>query len=141
MADDYQGFKTISDVASLLGVQQHVLRFWETKFSQITPVKRAGNRRYYRPEDVAVIQAIHALLYHQGYTVKGAQKRLKGMGKQQIVALLDIQPVKSDAIPVLVEQKESQKPEKSILSVDHKKAIHAALLDLKALKQLIAKAA
>jgi DNA-binding transcriptional MerR regulator len=79
-------FRTISEVADELEVQQHVLRFWETKFTQVKPLKRGGGRRYYRPEDVALLKHIHHLLYTEGYTIKGVQKLLKGQGKQQIVA-------------------------------------------------------
>lgn len=79
-------FRTISEVADELNVQQHVLRFWETKFTQIKPLKRGGGRRYYRPEDVALLRRIHHLLYTEGYTIKGVQKLLKGQGKTQIVA-------------------------------------------------------
>ena len=79
-------FRTISEVADKLDVQQHVLRFWETKFSQVKPLKRGGGRRYYRPEDVALLERIHHLLYTEGYTIKGVQKLLKGQGKSQIVA-------------------------------------------------------
>lgn len=76
-------FRTISEVADELKVQQHVLRFWETKFTQIKPLKRGGGRRYYRPEDVALLKRIHALLYTEGYTIKGVQKLLKGgQGRQ-----------------------------------------------------------
>jgi DNA-binding transcriptional MerR regulator len=67
-------FRTISEVADELGVEQHVLRFWETKFSQIKPLKRGGGRRYYRPEDVDLLKNIHHLLYQEGYTIKGVQK-------------------------------------------------------------------
>ena len=67
-------FRTISEVASMLGVQQHVLRFWESKFSQVKPMKRGGGRRYYRPEDVELLQRIHHLLYGEGYTIRGVQK-------------------------------------------------------------------
>lgn len=70
-------FRTISEVANSLGVPQHVLRFWESKFSQISPMKRGGGRRYYRPEDVEIIEAIQNLLHEDGYTIKGAQKYLK----------------------------------------------------------------
>lgn len=79
-------FRTISEVAEELGVQQHVLRFWETKFSQIKPMKRGGGRRYYRPEDVAMVKKIHSLLYVEGYTIKGVQKLLKGTSKSQVLA-------------------------------------------------------
>ena len=77
-------FRTISEVANMLGVQQHVLRFWESKFSQVKPLKRGGGRRYYRPEDIDIIRQIHHLLYIEGYTIKGVQKLLRGHGKSQI---------------------------------------------------------
>lgn len=77
-------FRTISDVSHELGVAQHVLRFWETKFNQIRPMKRAGGRRYYRPEDFALLKRIHHLLYTEGYTIPGAQKALKGVTKARL---------------------------------------------------------
>src|ERR1700730_12355575 len=70
-------FRTISEVAGELDLPQHVLRFWETRFPQIKPLKRAGGRRYYRPRDIEVLRAIKHLLYGQGYTIKGAQRVLK----------------------------------------------------------------
>lgn len=78
-------FRTISEVATELGVQQHVLRFWETKFSQVRPLKRGGGRRYYRPEDVAVLKRIHELLYTEGYTIKGVQKLFRANGKSSVM--------------------------------------------------------
>lgn len=78
-------FRTISEVANELDVQQHVLRFWETKFSQVRPLKRGGGRRYYRPEDVALLKSIHHLLYTEGYTIKGVQKLLREQGKNAVV--------------------------------------------------------
>ncbi len=73
-------FRTISEVAELLDVPQHVLRFWETKFAQIKPLKRAGGRRYYRPADIELIRGIQGLLYGDGYTIKGVQRILKDQG-------------------------------------------------------------
>ena len=70
-------FRTISEAASELDVPQHVLRFWETRFPQLKPLKRAGGRRYYRPEDLVLLRRIRALLYSQGYTIRGAQKLLR----------------------------------------------------------------
>ena len=67
-------FRTISEVAEELDLQQHVLRFWETKFTQICPMKRGGGRRYYRPEDIALLKRIKKLLHNDGYTIKGVQK-------------------------------------------------------------------
>ncbi len=72
-----QAFRTISEVSSEINIPAHVLRFWETKFPNINPLKRSGNRRYYRPEDVKNIIKIKTLLYDNGYTVKGVQKLLK----------------------------------------------------------------
>lgn len=71
-----EAFKTISEAAEELGVEQHVLRFWETKFTQIKPLKRRGGRRYYRPEDMEILHRIQHLLYKQGFTIKGAKKAL-----------------------------------------------------------------
>ena len=70
-------FKTISEVSTLLDVPQHVLRFWESKFSSLRPLKRSGGRRYYRPDDVAVLRRIRQLLYVDGFTIKGAQKLVR----------------------------------------------------------------
>ena len=72
-----QAFRTISEVSNEINIPAHVLRFWETKFPDINPLKRSGNRRYYRPEDVKLIIRIKTLLYDNGYTVKGVQKLLK----------------------------------------------------------------
>ena len=71
-----QAFRTISEVAEDLNVPQHVLRFWEGKFPQLKPLKRGGGRRYYRPEDIALLRRIAGLLYSQGYTIKGVQRLL-----------------------------------------------------------------
>ena len=70
-------FRTISEVAEELDIAQHVLRFWESKFPQVRPLKRGGGRRYYRPEDVELLRDIRSLLYQEGYTIKGAQKHLR----------------------------------------------------------------
>tara|TARA_B100000315_G_scaffold223256_1_gene227891 strand:- start:14480 stop:14899 length:420 start_codon:yes stop_codon:yes gene_type:complete len=73
-------FRTISEVSKELDLPQHVLRFWETKFPQIKPMKRGGGRRYYRPEDLVMLRRIRGLLYNDGYTIKGVQKLLKESG-------------------------------------------------------------
>jgi len=73
-------FRTISEVAAELDVPQHVLRFWESKFNQIRPLKRGGGRRYYRPEDVDLLRGVRALLYNDGYTIKGVQKVFREQG-------------------------------------------------------------
>jgi len=73
--------RTISEASEILDVPQHVLRFWETKFAQIKPLKRNGGRRFYRPEDIEVLQQIKFLLYKQGYTIKGAKKAIEEFAK------------------------------------------------------------
>jgi DNA-binding transcriptional MerR regulator len=73
-------FRTIGELASDLGVPQHILRYWETRFPQLRPLQRAGNRRYYRPDDVALARRIHRLLNQDGYTIRGVQQLLKGGG-------------------------------------------------------------
>jgi DNA-binding transcriptional MerR regulator len=70
-------FRTISEVSAELDVPQHVLRFWESKFTQLRPLKRGGGRRYYRPEDLVLLRRIHGLLYREGYTIKGVQRVLR----------------------------------------------------------------
>ena len=79
-------FRTISEVAAVLEVPQHVLRFWESKFTQVKPLKRGGGRRYYRPEDVDLLRGIRHLLYSDGYTIKGVQKLLREIGSKTIMA-------------------------------------------------------
>lgn len=83
-------FKTISEASALLNVPQHVLRFWESRFSQIKPLKMGGGRRYYRPEDIDILSKIQHLLYKQGYTIKGAKKAFE---------LKDIKPTEIESIP------------------------------------------
>ena len=79
-----EAFRTISEVAIELDVPQHVLRFWESRFAQIKPVKRAGGRRYYRPDDIDLLKGIRALLYTDGFTIKGVQKVLKERGLRHV---------------------------------------------------------
>lgn len=80
-------FRTISEVADDLDLPQHVLRFWETRFTQIKPMKRGGGRRYYRPDDIDLLKGIRNLLYDQGYTIKGVQKLLKQNGNKFVIAV------------------------------------------------------
>jgi DNA-binding transcriptional MerR regulator len=80
-------FRTISEAADELDLPQHVLRFWETRFSTIKPLKRGGGRRYYRPEDVLLLKGIRHLLYDQGFTIKGVQKILKDQGVRHVAAI------------------------------------------------------
>ncbi len=80
-----EAFRTISEVSKDLSLPQHVLRFWETKFIQIKPIKRGGGRRYYRPEDVRLLKGIKSLLYNDGYTIRGVQKVIKENGTKQLM--------------------------------------------------------
>lgn len=83
MAKDADAFRTIGELSSQLGVAQHILRYWETRFPQLQPLTRAGNRRYYRPDDVALVQRIHRLLNEDGYTIRGVQKLLSGKTEER----------------------------------------------------------
>ena len=146
-------FRTISEVAEELGVQQHVLRFWETKFSQIKPLKRGGGRRYYRPEDVALLKRIYELLYVEGYTIKGVQKLLKGVSKSQVLEEqrkaapavqahgsnlpqmqgpdTPAQPEQDGEVPVLVQEVESSVGELTALQRNTLEAVLAELVDMR----------
>lgn len=140
-------FRTISEVADELDVPQHVLRFWETKFTQIKPLKRGGGRRYYRPEDVALLKKIHHLLYTEGYTIKGVQKLLKGQGKVQIAAAETVVAAPRVAVTAetllaqvddVVEQPKTA-GQKVPLSGKQKAILEAMLGDLKDLRSMIDK--
>lgn len=80
-------FRTISEVADDLDLPQHVLRFWETKFSQIKPLKRGGGRRYYRPDDIDLLRGIRHLLYEEGYTIRGLQRIFKEQGTRFVIGI------------------------------------------------------
>lgn len=86
MAKGPDAFRTISEAADELNVPQHVLRFWETKFSFIRPMKRAGGRRFYRPQDVAVLRGVRRLLHDEGYTIKGVQRLHREQGLKRLIA-------------------------------------------------------
>ncbi|HEU4359614.1 MAG TPA: MerR family transcriptional regulator, partial [Xanthobacteraceae bacterium] len=82
-------FRTISEVAEQLDVPQHVLRFWESRFREIRPMKRGGGRRYYRPDDLDLLRGIRHLLYGEGYTIRGVQRILKEHGIKSVQTLAD----------------------------------------------------
>ncbi len=86
MAKGPEAFRTISEAADELHVPQHVLRFWETRFHFIKPMKRAGGRRFYRPSDIAVLRGVRRLLHDEGYTIKGVQKLHREQGIKRLVA-------------------------------------------------------
>lgn len=87
MAKGPEAFRTISEAADELDVPQHVLRFWETRFSFIKPMKRAGGRRFYRPSDIVVLRGVRRLLHEEGYTIKGVQKLHREQGIKRLVAV------------------------------------------------------
>ncbi len=99
-------FRTISEVADDLDLPQHVLRFWETRFPQIKPMKRGGGRRYYRPDDVELLKGIRHLLYDHGYTIKGVQKLLKTNGNRFVVAIANGDVAAMDALMAVSAQGE-----------------------------------
>lgn len=129
-------FRTISEVSDELGLQQHVLRFWETKFSQVKPLKRGGGRRYYRPEDVKLLKAIHRLLYIEGYTIKGVQKLFREAGKSLIVENFSAPEAES---PVVQAVTGDEKPSRSRLTDIQKRALEDVLAELKELRGMIKK--
>lgn len=101
-------FRTISEVADDLHIPQHVLRFWETKFSQVKPLKRGGGRRYYRPDDIGLLRRIADLLYTQGYTIKGVQRLLREGGGQ----------LSDDIPPPTADERAAAEAEKAGMSAD-----------------------
>jgi DNA-binding transcriptional MerR regulator len=125
-------FRTISEVAGDLDVPQHVLRFWETRFAQIKPLKRAGGRRYYRPEDVELLRRIRELLYKHGYTIKGVQRLLKDNGLTDIPVPPPSPP--SPPAPVVVRPA----PMPAVAAAPARgSAIQSALEELEALRSLL----
>jgi DNA-binding transcriptional MerR regulator len=133
-------FRTISEVAEDLDLPQHVLRFWETRFAQIKPMKRGGGRRYYRPEDVLLLRGIRALLYDNGFTIKGVQKILKDEGPSPVIALgsqsLDTGNTAAISLPQAQEE-DGMKPVQ--LTTDKKKMLEDAFLELMECKRILEK--
>jgi DNA-binding transcriptional MerR regulator len=126
-AKSASAFRTISEVADELKVEQHVLRFWESKFSQIKPLKRGGGRRYYRPEDIGLLKNIHHLLYQEGYTIKGVQKLLQSTRGNLSSRVGDL---------VSEEQAEETSSLAAVVA-KNKVELQAMLTELKSLRQLI----
>jgi DNA-binding transcriptional MerR regulator len=136
-------FRTISEVASDLSVPQHVLRFWESKFQQIRPLKRGGGRRYYRPEDIHLISSIKDLLYNQGFTIRGVQKLLKENSRfpsaRSMVAEPQV-PASFAQHPASVQQGSplaSHQQAPKGLSADKRREVETVLSELKALRELL----
>jgi len=127
-------FRTISEVSEDLDVPQHVLRFWESKFAQIKPLKRGGGRRYYRPEDVTLLGHIRDLLYRDGYTIRGVQKLLREPGARSRIEAGDIEA----APPPAEVHAEGEMADEH--SPDHDVALREMLAELLELRRLLADA-
>ena len=145
-----EAFRTISEVAEELDVPQHVLRFWETRFNQIKPMKRGGGRRYYRPSDVDLLKGIRTLLYGQGYTIRGVQRILRESGMPHVAGIGrgEIEPDQQaegaeKATPkpapkvVRAEEEEPEKAPEPELSENQTEQLRQALSDLAVAKQLL----
>ena len=120
-------FRTISEVGKELDIPQHVLRFWESKFSQVKPLKRGGGRRYYRPEDIALLRRIRDLLYTEGYTIRGVQRLFREAGVKAVVE------------GSAVEEASPPEPEKDSpgMSAGTRTELEAVLGELTALRQVL----
>lgn len=121
-------FRTISEVAAELNLPQHVLRFWETKFPTIRPLKRGGGRRYYRPEDVVLLRGIRDLLYDDGYTIKGVQKLLRQNGAKGLAGAGAAGQGEDEGDPTGLS-----------LTEDKRSALEAVVADLEDLRDLLSR--
>jgi DNA-binding transcriptional MerR regulator len=150
-----EAFRTISEVAIELDMPQHVLRFWESRFAQVRPIKRAGGRRYYRPEDVDLLRGIRTLLYREGFTIKGAQKVMRDRGQRYVaelgraayadrcepVPLKTFEPVETTEAPryaraalAIVERAHAGKPVEEKVASEEREKLELLLADLLQLK-------
>ncbi|MDH3382065.1 MAG: MerR family transcriptional regulator [Flavobacteriaceae bacterium] len=127
-------FRTISEVANELAVQQHVLRFWESKFSYIKPMKRGGGRRYYCPEDVNLLKNIHHLLYSEGYTIKGVQKLLQKT-RGNLSSVIE----SKDSVQTVIKESEPVKAPSTLSEAvdENRDELKSMLDDLKSMRDLI----
>lgn len=126
-------FRTIAEVAAELDLPQHVLRFWESKFSQIRPMKRGGGRRYYRPQDVELLRRIRHLLYSEGYTIRGAQRLLRQRGQR------GTQANGGSAEPETAPQQAARKaPKTKQLDAELRVELEETLRELEQLRRLLA---
>ena len=145
MEKSVDAFRTISEAAEELDVPQHVLRFWETRFTQIRPMKRGGGRRYYRPEDMDLLRAIRTLLYGEGYTIRGVQRMLKERGVRAVMALVATpgEPASSKGLHHAVspsqeaEQADDDHSLAADLFADMSQALRAALEDVEDAQRIL----
>ena len=129
MAKGPEAFRTISEASEDLGVPQHVLRFWETRFSFIRPMKRAGGRRFYRPQDLVVLRGVRRLLHDEGYTIKGVQKLHRDQGLKRLIDAADGVPSKAEAAEIYTPSET-----RPALSRQGRSQLSGALADLLAAK-------
>lgn len=142
-----EAFRTISEVATELDVPQHVLRFWESKFSQVKPMKRGGGRRYYRPQDIDLLKGIRHLLYGEGYTIRGVQKILKENGVASVIesATTGLKPQAAPEVPAEVPAAVMKVDEATLkaaqatsgLSRDQVQVLQATLYELSEIKRIV----
>lgn len=136
-------FRTISEVSAELDVPQHVLRFWESKFSQIRPMKRGGGRRYYRPEDISLLRRVRDLLYQDGFTIRGVQKLLKESGVKALIGEDSFRPFAategSSGQPPGAEGGggTAASPNSSLLPVSARSELRAVIEELESLRTLL----
>ncbi len=151
-AKSASAFRTISEVSDELDIPQHVLRFWETKFSHIKPLKRGGGRRYYRPEDLALLRRIRELLYTEGYTIKGVQRLLRQSGVKAVLggdvevrpdehedAAVTIAAAAAAAAPATAPERRAEAPAPAPRGLDPetREALRAVLAELTALRAML----
>jgi DNA-binding transcriptional MerR regulator len=141
-----EAYRTIREVADSLDLPQHVLRFWETRFPQIRPLKRAGGRRYYRPDDIERLRLIKRLLYDEGYTIKGVQKLFKEQGVQALSAVAlplrepSLESDAADAPRVPPAQEPGVKRAHSPIAEDELATLRGALSDIAEAQRILAHA-
>ena len=141
MEKSIDAFRTISEAAEELDVPQHVLRFWETRFSQIRPMKRGGGRRYYRPEDMDLLRTIRSLLYGEGYTIRGVQRLLKERGVRAVMAMGPAtgqgESVPSAPMPMEVSEGEADDAADADAFAEMTNALRAALDDIEDARRIL----
>ena len=141
MEKSIDAFRTISEAAEELDVPQHVLRFWETRFSQIRPMKRGGGRRYYRPKDMDLLRTIRSLLYGEGYTIRGVQRLLKERGVRAVMSMGpnagEGEPVPSAPMTVDASEGDADDAADAEAFADMTRALRAALADIEDAQRIL----
>ncbi|HAJ01677.1 MULTISPECIES: MerR family transcriptional regulator [unclassified Brevundimonas] len=131
MAKSPEAFRSISEAATEVGVPQHVLRFWETKFAFVSPVKRAGGRRFYRPEDIDILKGVRRLLHEEGLTLKGVARLHKAQGIKRILGQEEAGPAPESPVPDMPTRAPTP-PAATGLSSDQRQRLAEVLRDIEA---------